>query len=110
MATSSEPGLKTASRVDEARLWRRHMDMAAIGGTPRGGVNRQALTAEDARARAVLAAWAQARGFALATDAIGNLFVRRDGTDAAALPILTGSHMDTQPTGGRFDGIYGVLA
>jgi N-carbamoyl-L-amino-acid hydrolase len=86
------------------------MAMAAIGATPKGGVNRQALTAEDARARALLVSWAQERSFAVATDAIGNLFVRRDGTDAQALPILTGSHMDTQPTGGRFDGIYGVLA
>jgi N-carbamoyl-L-amino-acid hydrolase len=104
------PALHAASRVSEARLWRRHMDMAQIGATEKGGVNRQALTPEDARARALLVSWAGARGFAVAHDAIGNLFVRRAGSDPNARPILTGSHMDTQPTGGRFDGIYGVLA
>jgi beta-ureidopropionase / N-carbamoyl-L-amino-acid hydrolase len=96
--------------VREDRLWQRHADMAKLGGTPKGGVNRQALSAEDAAARNLLGAWAQARGFATFTDAIGNLFVRRDGTDAKALPVLSGSHMDSQPTGGRFDGMYGVLA
>jgi N-carbamoyl-L-amino-acid hydrolase len=110
MAASIEPDLRAASRVSEARLWQRHMEMAAIGATPKGGVNRQALSAEDARARALLVSWASARKFEVAADAIGNLFIRRPGTDASARPVLTGSHMDTQPTGGRFDGIYGVLA
>jgi N-carbamoyl-L-amino-acid hydrolase len=110
MATSREPALIAAARVSETRLWQRHTDMAAIGATAKGGVNRQALTAEDARARALLVSWARARGFVLAADAIGNLFVRREGADPHARPILTGSHMDTQPTGGKFDGIYGVLA
>jgi N-carbamoyl-L-amino-acid hydrolase len=99
-----------AKSVNEQRLWQRHADMAKLGGTPRGGVNRQALSPEDAAARNQLAGWAKARGFASFTDAIGNLFVRRDGTDPAALPVLSGSHMDSQPTGGRFDGMYGVLA
>lgn len=99
-----------ALAVDEARLWARHMEMAEIGATVPGGVNRQALTAEEASARARLATWARARGHAVSSDAIGNLFVRRAGTEAGARPILTGSHIDTQPTGGRFDGIYGVLA
>jgi beta-ureidopropionase / N-carbamoyl-L-amino-acid hydrolase len=99
-----------AKSVNEQRLWQRHADMAKLGGTPKGGVNRQALSAEDAAARNQLAGWAQARGFAVFTDAIGNLFVRRDGTDAQAAPVLSGSHMDSQPTGGRFDGMYGVLA
>src|SRR5882724_7832410 len=108
--SSIEPDLRAASRVSEARLWQRHMAMAAIGATPKGGVNRQALSPEDAQARALLVSWATARKFAVATDAIGNLFVRRAGADPSARPILTGSHMDTQPTGGRFDGIYGVLA
>lgn len=104
-------GAEAAVRaVDEARLWRRHVDMARLGGTPGGGVNRQALSAEDAAARDLLMAWAAARGFAVSTDAIGNLFVRRAGSDPAARPILSGSHMDSQPTGGRFDGMYGVLA
>jgi N-carbamoyl-L-amino-acid hydrolase len=100
----------SSTAVKQDRLWQRHADMARLGGTPKGGVNRQALSAEDAAARNLLAAWAKARGFAVFTDAIGNLFVTRAGTDAAALPVMSGSHMDSQPTGGRFDGMYGVLA
>jgi N-carbamoyl-L-amino-acid hydrolase len=96
--------------IREDRLWQRHADMAKLGGTPRGGVNRQALSAEDAAARNLLASWAKARGFSIFTDAIGNLFVRREGRDPGALPVMSGSHMDSQPTGGRFDGMYGVLA
>ena len=71
-----------ANAVREDRLWQRHADMAKLGGTPKGGVNRQALSAEDAAARNLLASWAKARGFAIFTDAIGNLFVRREGSDA----------------------------
>ena len=99
-----------AKAVREDRLWQRHADMSKLGGTPKGGVNRQALSAEDAAARNLLASWAKARGFAIFTDAIGNLFVRREGSDVTALPVMSGSHMDSQPTGGRFDGMYGVLA
>lgn len=99
-----------ANSVKEDRLWQRHADMAKLGGTPKGGVNRQALSAEDAAARNLLAAWAKARGFEVFTDAIGNLFVQRAGTEASAAPVMSGSHMDSQPTGGRFDGMYGVLA
>jgi beta-ureidopropionase / N-carbamoyl-L-amino-acid hydrolase len=99
-----------AKAVREDRLWQRHADMAKLGGTPKGGVNRQALSPEDAAARNLLASWATARGFATFTDAIGNLFVRREGSDREALPVMSGSHMDSQPTGGRFDGMYGVLA
>ena len=102
--------MSAAGAVREDRLWQRHVDMAKLGGTPKGGVNRQALSAEDAAARNLLASWAKARGFSLSTDAIGNLFVRREGSDPKALPVLSGSHMDSQPTGGRFDGMYGVLA
>jgi N-carbamoyl-L-amino-acid hydrolase len=99
-----------AKSVNQQRLWQRHADMAKLGGTPKGGVNRQALSPEDAAARNQLGGWAKARGFEVFTDAIGNLFVRREGTDQAASPVLSGSHMDSQPTGGRFDGMYGVLA
>ncbi|MEI6202946.1 MAG: Zn-dependent hydrolase, partial [Enhydrobacter sp.] len=99
-----------ANAVKEDRLWQRHVDMAKLGGTPKGGVNRQALSAEDAAARNLLAAWARARGFSIFTDAIGNLFVRREGTHPQEQPVMSGSHMDSQPTGGRFDGMYGVLA
>lgn len=99
-----------AAAVNEQRLWQRHMEMAKIGETPKGGVNRQALTPDDIRARALLADWAAELGFACAMDAIGNMFVRRPGTEPDAAPVMTGSHIDTQPSGGRFDGIYGVLA
>ena len=102
--------MSVAGAVREDRLWQRHADMAKLGGTPKGGVNRQALSAEDAAARNLLASWAKARGFSIFTDAIGNLFVRREGSEPAALPVMSGSHMDSQPTGGRFDGMYGVLA
>jgi N-carbamoyl-L-amino-acid hydrolase len=101
---------RASAAIREDRLWQRHQEMAKLGATPKGGVNRQALSPEDAAARRLLTAWAASRGFAVSTDAIGNLFVRRAGSDPAALPVLTGSHMDSQPTGGRFDGIYGVLA
>jgi beta-ureidopropionase / N-carbamoyl-L-amino-acid hydrolase len=99
-----------ANAIREDRLWQRHAEMAKLGGTPKGGVNRQALSAEDAAARNLLASWAKARGFSVFTDAIGNLFVRREGSEPAAPPVMSGSHMDSQPTGGRFDGMYGVLA
>src|ERR1051326_5412806 len=102
--------MASSGAVKEDRLWQRHVDMAKLGGTPKGGVNRQALSPEDAAARNQLASWAKTRGFAIFTDAIGNLFVRRDGSEPTAAPVLTGSHMDSQPTGGRFDGMYGVLA
>jgi N-carbamoyl-L-amino-acid hydrolase len=102
--------ISSASAVDGDRLWRRHMELAQIGATARGGVNRQALSLEDRKARAMLLDWAQARGFAGSVDPIGNLFIRRPGRDGAASPVVTGSHLDTQPTGGKFDGSYGVLA
>jgi N-carbamoyl-L-amino-acid hydrolase len=96
--------------VREDRLWQRLMALAAIGATGRGGVNRQALTSEDAEARQRLLTWAAARGFTASIDAIGNMFIRRPGQHADASPVLAGSHLDTQPTGGNFDGVYGVLA
>jgi N-carbamoyl-L-amino-acid hydrolase len=98
------------SRVDQQRLWDRHMEMARIGAIPGNGVNRAAFSREDIAARKVLISWARARNFAVAMDAIGNLFIRRAGADPRAAPVMTGSHMDSQPRGGRFDGIYGVLA
>ena len=98
------------ARVDEDRLWQRHMHMAQIGAIPGNGVNRAAFSQEDIAARKVLIGWACERGFTVSTDAIGNLFVRRDGTDPGAPPVMTGSHLDSQPRGGRFDGTYGVLA
>jgi len=97
-------------RVDSKRLWGRLMEMARIGAIPGGGVNRAAFSKEDIAARKLLISWARARNFTVAADAIGNLFIRRAGADPRAAPVMTGSHMDSQPRGGRFDGIYGVLA
>jgi len=101
---------RAADGIDEARLWQRHMAMARLGARGDGGVNRQALSDEDIAARRTLIGWAEARGFACAVDPIGNLFVRRAGREPDQPPVLTGSHLDSQPTGGKFDGAYGVLA
>ncbi|MDE0057881.1 MAG: M20 family metallo-hydrolase [Defluviicoccus sp.] len=99
-----------AARVDGGRLWRRLMEMAEIGAIPGNGVNRQALSDEDIAARELLVDWARRRGYAVAVDDAANLFIRRPGGDPELAPVLTGSHMDSQPRGGRFDGIYGVIA
>ncbi len=96
-------------RVDADRLWSRLMDMAVVGATAAGGSNRQALSDEDAAGRALFLGWATAAGCTYHYDEIGNLFVRRPGTETDRPAILLGSHLDTQPTGGRFDGVYGVL-
>lgn len=96
--------------INAERVWRRHMELAAIGATSGGGVHRLALSAEDIAAHRRIADWALARGFALEVDAIGNMFIRRAGTTPAAVPVASGSHTDTQPFGGRFDGALGVLA
>ncbi|MCW5605825.1 MAG: M20 family metallo-hydrolase [Burkholderiales bacterium] len=98
------------NRIDQARLWCRHVEMARIGAIPGNGVNRAAFSKEDIAARKLLIDWAHARGFSIAVDGIGNLFIRREGLEPGLPPVITGSHMDSQPRGGRFDGIYGVLA
>ena len=105
----SERALKAAAAVSEERLWARLMEMARYGARPDGGVCRQALTPEDRAARRVFVERARERGYAVSVDPAANLFVRRDGGGNRSA-ILTGSHMDSQPAGGRFDGIYGVLA
>ena len=97
-------------RIDGDRLWQSLMDMAAIGATPAGGCNRQALTAEAGAGRTLFRNWCEAAGCSVRVDAIGNLFARRAGTNPDAPAILVGSHLDTQPTGGKFDGVFGVLA
>lgn len=96
--------------VNGERLWQRLMDMAKIGATQAGGCNRQALTEEDAAGRALFLSWAESAGCSSRLDEIGNLFIRREGRNKNAGAILIGSHLDTQPTGGKYDGIYGVLA
>jgi beta-ureidopropionase / N-carbamoyl-L-amino-acid hydrolase len=96
--------------IDADRLWRSHEEMGQLGATPKGGVNRQALTAQDQQARALFTQWAQAAGCIVETDCVGNLFARRLGRDPKLPAVCTGSHLDTQPTGGKYDGAYGVLA
>ena len=100
----------SAPTINSTRLWERHRAIAQIGATGRGGVNRQALTPEDAEARRLVLSWTEARNYSTVIDAIGNLFVRRPGTHPDLAPVMTGSHLDTQPTGGNFDGVFGVLA
>lgn len=96
--------------VNSARLWETLDEMGKIGATPAGGSRRLALSAEDGAARALFCDWARAAGCEVTVDAIGNIFARRPGRDAAAAPVVIGSHLDTVPTGGRFDGVLGVLA
>lgn len=103
-------GRRASDFVDEKRLWDRQMYLATFGETPRGGVNRQALSAEEIEARKVLMDWSKEIGLTAFIDDIGNLFFRREGTDPALAPVMTGSHIDSQPTGGKFDGSYGVVA
>ncbi|MBJ2220694.1 MULTISPECIES: Zn-dependent hydrolase [Pseudomonas] len=97
-------------KINGERLWRSLMDMAEIGATARGGSCRLALSAEDKAGRELFSHWCKAAGLTLSVDAIGNLFARRAGADNDAAPVMIGSHLDTQPEGGRFDGVYGVLA
>jgi N-carbamoyl-L-amino-acid hydrolase len=102
--------VQSGPKVNGERLWSRLMSMAQIGATPNGGCNRQALTDLDMQGRALLESWAQAAGCRVRSDAIGNMFIRRAGTNDSLPVVMTGSHLDTQPTGGKFDGVYGVLA
>jgi N-carbamoyl-L-amino-acid hydrolase len=97
-------------RVNGDRLWTRLMAMAEIGATAQGGCNRQALTDGDWQGRALLSRWAQSACCTVRVDSVGNLFVRRPGREDTLPVVMTGSHLDTQPTGGKFDGVYGVLA
>ncbi len=99
-----------ALRVNGDRLWSRLMRMAEIGATAHGGCNRQALTDADMAGRRLLSRWAEEAGCRVRVDAVGNLFIRRAGRDDTLPVVMTGSHLDTQPTGGKFDGVYGVLA
>ena len=92
------------------RLWSSLMSLATLGATPRGGIRRLALTELDAQGRDRVTGWLREAGCQIRCDAIGNLYAIRPGTDATAAPVGMGSHLDTQPSGGRFDGQYGVLA
>jgi beta-ureidopropionase / N-carbamoyl-L-amino-acid hydrolase len=97
-------------RVNGERLWRSLMELARIGATPKGGVKRLALTETDRQGRDRFVAWAHEAGLETRVDAIGNIFAVRGGTQAGAPPVVMGSHLDSQPSGGKFDGAYGVLA
>ena len=96
--------------IDGARLWASLMEMAKIGATPKGGVCRLALTELDRVGRELFIDWCKKAGCSVAVDKVGNIFARRPGRDNTKPAVMTGSHLDTQPTGGRFDGIFGVLA
>ena len=97
-------------RINGERLWDSLMRLAQIGATPKGGVCRLALTELDKQGRDLVTSWAREAGMTVTIDKIGNGFMRRAGRNNSLPPIMTGSHIDTQPTGGKFDGNYGVLA
>ncbi|ALM53348.1 Zn-dependent hydrolase [Halomonas huangheensis] len=96
--------------TDSERLWQSLMELAKLGATPKGGVNRQALTDLDRQARDLFIAWCRAEGCSIRVDSIGNIFARRMGATPSTPVVMTGSHLDTQPTGGKYDGCYGVMA
>ena len=110
MTCANRTTQKLVKALNGERLWDRHLALARIGATAGGGVRRLALGELDHQARRHMAAWAGERGYAVSLDPIGNLFIRREGALRGAAPVLTGSHLDTQPSGGRFDGAFGVLA
>ena len=96
-------------RINPDRLWDSLMEMAKIGPGIAGGNNRQTLTDEDSEGRHLFQNWCEAAGMSMGVDEIGNMFATRPGTDPDALPVYMGSHLDTQPTGGKYDGVLGVL-
>ncbi|MET3485563.1 Zn-dependent hydrolase [Methylobacterium sp. 1973] len=105
---------RTVDRINlplsQVRLWDSLMDLARIGALPNGGNDRQALTDRDAEGRALFQRWGEAAGLTLTVDRVGTMIFRRPGRDPSRKPVAIGSHLDTQPTGGKFDGPLGVLA
>ncbi len=99
-----------AEYIESERLWSNLMELAEIGGIEGGGVNRQALTSEEFAARDLCISWAEAYGLKITADDVGNLFFRIEGNEPDLPVVMTGSHLDTQPTGGKFDGAFGILA
>ena len=97
-------------RINADRLWDSLMEMAKIGPGVAGGNNRQTLTDEDGEGRHLFRKWCEQAGLTMGVDTMGNMFMTRPGTDPDALPVYVGSHLDTQPTGGKYDGVLGVLA
>ena len=100
----------TNRKIDAVRLWDSLMAMAEVGATPKGGVKRLTLTEVDRQGRDRFAGWCAELGLTIRVDAIGNMFARREGRDPKRLPVLFGSHLDSQPSGGKFDGALGVIA
>src|SRR5438445_4630362 len=96
--------------VNGERLWASLMELAQIGATAKGGVCRLAASDLDGEARRLFIRWCEEAGCTVSIDRIGNIFARRPGRNPALPPVMTGSHLDTQPTGGKFDGAYGVMA
>ncbi len=97
-------------RINPTRLWDMHMEMAKIGPGIAGGNNRQTLTDDDKLGRDLFKRWCEEARMTISVDTMGNMFARRPGKNDSLPPVMAGSHLDTQPTGGRFDGIFGVLA
>ncbi|MFV0238050.1 MAG: M20 family metallo-hydrolase [Flavobacteriales bacterium] len=95
--------------INEDRLWTRLMEIAKIGGTPKGGVCRVTLTEEDRKGRDLFIDWCKQANCSIRIDSMGNIFARREGKNPNSKSILIGSHLDSQPTGGKYDGVYGVL-
>ncbi len=106
MKAAERPNL----RVDFGRLWSSLMELGEIGGTEKGGVCRIALTDLDRQGRDLFVRWAKEAGATIKVDRLGNIFARREGRDPAKPPVMTGSLLDTQPPGGKFEGAYGVMA
>ncbi|MCF4097982.1 Zn-dependent hydrolase [Maritalea mediterranea] len=100
----------TNHKINGDRLWDSLMEMAKIGPGVRGGNNRQTVTDEDGEGRHLFRKWCEEAGMTMGVDEMGNMFMRHEGTDPDALPVYVGSHLDTQPTGGKYDGVLGVLA
>ena len=103
------PALNSNLRINGDRLWDSLMEMAKIGPGIAGGNNRQTLTDEDAEGRTLFQNWCESAGCTMGLDQMGNMFATRPGSDPEALPVYVGSHLDTQPTGGKYDGILGAL-
>ena len=110
MKTRTLPEKLQSLRINGPRLWDSLMELAQIGATVKGGVCRLTLTDLDKQGRDLVSRWAVEAGMTVVIDKIGNGFLRRSGRDDSLPPVMTGSHIDTQPTGGKFDGNYGVLA
>ena len=102
-------GISDNLKLDADRLWDSLMEMAKIGPGVAGGNNRQTLTDEDAEGRELFKRWCLEENMKMGLDSMGNMFAERPGSDPNSLPVYVGSHLDTQPTGGKYDGVLGVL-